>query len=284
MKTSAWSRFCFTWMFVLGLVVSSLAQNQVADIRPGAGSSNTAFEFVEFNGLMYFAADDGANGKELWRSDGTMAGTMMVKDINTTGSSSPAQFCVAAGKLFFAANDGVNGTELWVSDGTALGTVLLKDLNTTTATASSFPTEMTAYDAAGSGVVFAATDGIEGRELYVSDGTPGGTGLLLDINPGGFPIFGPFQSNPVGFTRVGNLVFFSAKTETDGEELWVTDGSTANQVMDIFPGVSILFSQPNSSSPRNLTAVGSFLYFTARTVDAAVNSSGDEELWASDGT
>ena len=77
---------------------------------------------------LYFSANDGINGMELWKTDGTVSGTMMVKDLNpgATGSN-PTGLTVFNNVLYFAATD-ANGTELWKSDGTANGTVLFKDL------------------------------------------------------------------------------------------------------------------------------------------------------------
>src|SRR5262245_16221248 len=93
------------------------------DINVAFGSSPTSVTSV--NGTAYFAADDGVNGIELWKSDGTAAGTVLVKNIRSgaTGSN-PASLTNVNGTLFFKANDGVNGIELWKSDGTAAGTVL----------------------------------------------------------------------------------------------------------------------------------------------------------------
>jgi len=74
-------------------------------------------------------ADDGTNGNELWKSDGTALGTVLVKDINAESSgSNPSILTNVNGTLYFRSNDGTNGTELWKSDGTAVGTVLVKDL------------------------------------------------------------------------------------------------------------------------------------------------------------
>ncbi|MBR9970880.1 ELWxxDGT repeat protein [Magnetospirillum sulfuroxidans] len=82
---------------------------------------------------MFFAATDGTNGTELWKSDGTAVGTVMVKDINPgSSSSSPNHLTNVNGTLYFSATDGTNGTELWKSDGTAVGTVMVKDIRTGT--------------------------------------------------------------------------------------------------------------------------------------------------------
>ena len=81
---------------------------------------------------MFFTARDGIHGPEVWKSDGTEAGTVLVKDIHPGASSGyygPSSLTGLGGALFFAADDGIRGSELWKSNGTEAGTVLVKDIN-----------------------------------------------------------------------------------------------------------------------------------------------------------
>jgi ELWxxDGT repeat protein len=210
----------------------------VADIRPGSNSSSIS-NITVIGTNIFFAANNGVNGTELWMSDGTKAGTKMVKDINTstaTASSSPSYFAAVAGKLVFRANDGKNGTELWVSDGTAAGTVMLMDINTTSATASGSPSYMKS-NFVGNLAFFYANDGKTGTELYVTNGTAAGTKLLLDINQS----TATASSYPRDYHPLGAIqVVFEANDGVNGLELWVSDGTTAGTklVADIYTGAS----------------------------------------------
>jgi len=119
------------------------------------------------------------HGNELWKSDGTAAGTTLVKDINPgPNGSSVAEPTNVGGELFFSA-----GVGLWKSDGTAGGTVLVKDTGFDTGTAHTFdrPTQLTSVHDT---LFFVLFDGIHGEELWRSDGTNSGTTLVKDVNPG----------------------------------------------------------------------------------------------------
>jgi ELWxxDGT repeat protein len=102
----------------------------VKDINPvltTAGSDPA--HSVEINGVLYFQANGEGYGAELWKSDGTSTGTVLVRDIfpGSTGSG-PAVLTNVNGTLYFRADDGIAGLELWKSDGTSSGTVLVRDI------------------------------------------------------------------------------------------------------------------------------------------------------------
>ena len=125
---------------------------------------------------------DSPHGYELWKSDGTSSGTVLVKDIYS-GSMSPSPQALANvnGTLYFNANDGVTGRELWKSDGTSSGTSLVADVRPTTADLS---INTSAYTVMNGVAYFQANDNVHGAELWRTDGTPAGTFMLLDLYSG----------------------------------------------------------------------------------------------------
>src|SRR5262245_975381 len=103
----------------------------VKDINrePDRDSSSEPRGFVEVLGVAYFGADDGVSGRRLWKSDGTAAGTVLVKNIQSDALYGyPSGLTNVNGTLYFAASDGTSGIELWKSDGTAAGTVRVKNI------------------------------------------------------------------------------------------------------------------------------------------------------------
>src|SRR5262249_31643835 len=144
---------------------------------------------TKLNGRLFFTATDGTHGTELWKSDGTAAGTTQVKDINNSGIGSSLRNPVDVnGSLFFSAHDGVHGVELWKSDATRAGAHLVKAIFPGGYTGyfggiwlnSSSPTNLTNVN----GTLFFTANDSNGTELWKSDGTQAGTVLVKDIMAG----------------------------------------------------------------------------------------------------
>ena len=93
-----------------------------------SGYSEPEVAGVLGNGHVVFDPNDGTDGVEPWVTDGTAAGTVLLKDISPgSASSSPQDFTrLLNGSLKFSASTAANGDELWMTDGTAAGTVMLE--------------------------------------------------------------------------------------------------------------------------------------------------------------
>lgn len=243
--------------------------NMLVDIYTGTGSSGPK-DFVEVNNFVYFTAyqyDLGTatgSARELWRTNGTVAGTGLIKDINPgVGSSTPQDLVKVGQSIIFSADDGTNGREVWISDGTTAGTIMLKDINPT---ASSSPEGFTSV---GGEVFFFADDGTNGDELWKTDGTTAGTVIVKDINPGAddSKYIIPY------YTEMGGKFYFNASDGVNGTEPWVSDGTDAGTFMlkDIRNG-------QYGSNPNGFYSHAGIVYMSAYTIDDGF------ELWATDGS
>lgn len=215
----------------------------------------------DFCGVAFVVLNDGIHSGELWRSDGTEAGTRIVKDINPGQLSNDLydEGVVLGGQFIFPADNGTGG-ELWRTDGTQAGTVLVRDINP--GSASSTPTGSFVFD---NKLYFGARDDIHGRELWVSDGSEAGTKMLKDIRPG----------TGDGLTSIEFAVFkgelyFQGNDGNNGRELWKTDGTAAGTVL-------VKNFGSGSSDPGGFTVFGDSLYLTA-------DGPQGDELYKSDGT
>lgn len=169
------------------------------------------------DGRAVFAADDGVHGNELWITDGTEAGTVLLADVVPGPDGSwPRRLTSFGSTVVFAAEDPKHGLELWRTDGTPAGTALLRDL--VVGPGSSVPEDLSVQDGL---LYFSAWTPAHGREAWRSDGSPAGTYRITDLVPGAR------SSNPNRFLRSGELLFFVANDEVHGREVWALapDGS-----------------------------------------------------------
>jgi ELWxxDGT repeat protein len=205
---------------------------------PGTTQISATIKYEDFgfvlSGKFIFRGSTPSTGSEIYISDGTAAGTVLVKDIYPGASSSaPADFTVFNGFIYFSAKTAAEGRELWRTDGTNAGTTLVKDI--VPGTDSSNREDQYHLTSTGTYMLFAANSASTGVELWKSDGTNAGTVLLKDINTGNA---GADSSNPANFYNLNNTILFTATDATHGEEIWKTDGTSGGTVLvkDINPG------------------------------------------------
>ncbi|MCS7168888.1 MAG: hypothetical protein NZ914_14815 [Gemmatales bacterium] len=239
--------------------------NQVVPVPP-LGSSNLGSDpqyLVNIAGTLYFSANDGLHGKELWKTNGTSTGTLLVADIVAGPKGSyPAWLTNVHGTIFFSANAPAHGRELWRSDGFATGTQLVRNIHV--GTGSSYPQQLVN---AGGLLYFVANDGNRGHEVWRSDGTSSGTFLLRDIRLG----FG--SSYPADLRELNGGIVFTAEDGIRGRELWRSLGQPADTFLldDVLPG-------SNGSQPAELTNYQGKLLFRAQ------DDAGDLEPYVLDTT
>ena len=241
--------------------------SMVANLAPGPRGSDPQ-DLTAMNGTLFFTAGDGVHGRQLWKSDGTAAGTVMLTHVPGPRGAGPEDLTVADGVLFFSAWDPQHGRELWKSDGTAAGTTLVSDI--VAGPVGSSPEDIT-YAVGQQNlpvqqvlVYFSGWDPKNGRQLWKSDGTASGTVMISGINPG--PAAG---LRPEGITAGPYTdAAFSGDDGTHGREPWYfsgTAGSAPQMTADLHPG-------PVGSNPHNFVTTvfhegifGAFeyTYFTA---------------------
>ena len=299
-----------------GLSLEPLERRALLSVSPtmidfDSSTVSAPSEFVQIGDLTYFAATSEEYGRELWVTDGTEEGTVLVKDIyegtysadldddgeydTYACSSNPSELIEYNGELFFVANDGENGTELWKTDGTEDGTVMVADIAEGegyqypygTGPYHSAPTNLTISDGT---LFFTAWDPDSGIELWKTDGTESGTVMVKDLYEGTYTnSYGTYanSSNPKYLVDLDGTLFFTAYNNEDGRELWSSDGTESGTVMvkDIFEGTYYYYGTygtygpyANSSSPSNFTVMDGELYFVAQ------DETYGAELWKTDGT
>lgn len=215
--------------------------------------------------LLFTTMTDGENGTEWWKSDGTEAGTVMLRDIGAgelRGAFEPDYAFLPRDYVVFMASDGTNGVQLWKSDGTEAGTTIVKMINENGGAGID---DLVAF--AGE-VYFVGYNGSDGYELWKTDGTEANTLMVKNIDGG--------LGNSVVSLKtavMGGELYFAASTIPGGVALWKTDGTEAGTVL-----VKNVGFNGSGTTPNSLVVMGDALYF-----DASGNALGSE-LWKSDGT
>ncbi len=265
-------------MFLLCSTVTTVSYAQTPvlfqDLYPGkalnSGVANLFFGTVH-NDHLYFNVRDSLGTYDIYRTDGTTGGTILLKTIPQV-----ANFHVYNNEVYFGFVDVSNGgSQLWKTDGAVTGTQMIQSFGGNSIAPNSFtvhnnrlyfiadtattPQQRRLFisDGTASGthildpdlfeagssfsvinnkLLFAASsdpDSPMSKEPYITDGTPAGTVLLKDVNPG------TAGSNPAGFVTYNGKVYFSATTGAEGTELWVTDGTAAGTdiVKDLNAGI-----------------------------------------------
>ena len=276
---------------------TSSGTHLVMDIRPGPGNSDPQL-IAAVDDVLIFDVWDGLNPRCLWRSDGTATGTYKIGDVTFNGSLD-TEVCAVGGVLCFAGTTPDHGAEPWRTDGTPAGTSMIADLRA--GTLGSSPENMiemdgslyftgwtssTAYRLRRTNASMEAItpikavgqpsrmmkcggrlffDAISGSywKLFTSDGTDTGTLLVSDA-----------ARSPSNLVDMGGILMFAATDNTNGKELWRSDGTAAGTylVRDIRPGAW-------DSSIKGMVSLGGQVFFWAN--DGKGSGS---ELWVSDGT
>ncbi|MCP3101716.1 hypothetical protein LZ198_22825 [Myxococcus sp. K15C18031901] len=240
----------------------------VKDVRTGPASSMSSLVRIRVAAMgstFFFAANDGIHGDELWKSDGTAAGTVMVADANPgTAGTAPAYVTHSNGRIFFTANLGASAGEPWTSDGTAAGTVLLRDIQPGAGRSVSG-----GYTPFGTGVLFFANDGTHGNELWFSNGQTAGTQLVTDLYPGSRS-----GSDRLAVWVAGTRAYFACTTPLGVNDLCDTDGTGPGTRRLFLPGVGTAPSAPSwlVATPQGRAFFTAHDGFTGR------------ELYVTDGT
>jgi ELWxxDGT repeat protein len=208
---------------------------------------------------IYLGADDGVHGVEPWISDGTEAGTRLLRDIAVPTpdylgafDSDPSRFTAAGSSVYFTAWDGTYGAELWVTDGTDSGTRIVEDFQP--GVYGSVPGDLTPFRDA-----LAFTIAFPQGGLWRTDGTVPGTRETAAV-PSSFVV------------AAGGTLFFIGTDAATGSELWKSDGTAQGTriVKDAVSGPGSLFFYA-------LTPAGNRIFYISQQTDS-------QDLWTSDGT
>ena len=234
---------------------------------------------------LFFTATNTANGDELYITDGTEAGTKMVKDINPGSSDASPRYLVALnGKLYFQADDGSHGVELWESDGTEAGTKMVADIYV--GAESSAPDMLTIL---GGKVLFRATTVASSADqkkwMHIYNPANQTVSLVSEIQA---RVEGDAVIPRIQVDKKHNVAYFIGEPVGENQEVYKTDGTTAGteKIMDVTPealgssNIQWLYVHDDSvlvwrqKTPRKYAGADSVKYVQHLS----------EQIWITDGT
>jgi ELWxxDGT repeat protein len=242
---------------------------RIADLNKAVVDGSYASDFTNVNGTLFYTANDGSGGVGLWKYNAGAA-PVLVSDFVNGASNHRYNLTAVGNDLYFAAPDGMNGYELYETDSAGAQVNAVKDFALVPFhQTGDVPSRLRSWTAFNGQLYFAASDGVNGLELWHSDGTAAGTQKVLDNNQNEIRL-------PCYLTDNGNgTLYFSTETAADGF-VWNTDGTQAGtQVVKDIP----LGAPPENGVPYDLAVVGPYLFFGA---DRALPLG--SQLFQSDGT
>ena len=242
---------------------------QLKNITQGSGrwQYSDPVQFTAIGNHVIFSADERSlTGRELWISDGSKAGTKLVKDIYSgqrDGLKAYRPFFTLKDKVIFQASSKSLGEELWTTDGRPQATSLLKDINEDVSHASPFIVGRYMDK------IIIANQILERFHIWLSDGTPAGTNAVPDMD---FAYIQPIKQDFM--PEIDYLLFGASKSKDIGTELWRTDGTPQGT-----------YQLTQIALQRSTSLFSHFIYFKGLIYFLAKPGGSDRNtIWQTDGT